>query len=58
MHIVEPENTITKRKCSIDRFKSKFIVTEQNISKLKDRSEIYLDRSTDKERMQIGRKKV
>lgn len=58
MHIVESENTITKRKCSTDRFKSKFIIAEQNINKLKGRSEKYLDRSTDKERMQIGRKRV
>lgn len=43
MHIVESENTITKRKYSTDRFKSKFIIAEQNINKLKDRSEKYLD---------------
>lgn len=49
MHIVETENTITKRKCFMDRFKSKLVVAGQNTSKLKNRSEKYLDRRTDME---------
>ena len=43
MFIVEVENTVTKRKCTIDIFKSKLVVAEQNIGKLKDQKDIWIE---------------
>ena len=43
MFIVEVENTVTKRKCPIDIFKRKLVVTEQNIGKLKDQKNIWIE---------------
>ena len=43
MFIVEVENTVTKRKCTVHIFKSKLVVAEQNIGKLKDQKDIWIE---------------
>ena len=43
MFIVEEENTVTKRKCPIDIFKSQLVVAEQNIGNLKDQKHIWIE---------------